>query len=251
MADNTKKGLSFLLIGSILAFFNSVTTIIVGSSMFFLSLLSLLLLIGGIIYIALGRKEFSERHEKLVVIGVTLLSITIILTFISVSGIVYSAFTTGSYESLVNVLYIAFFVSILQGISYLLILHELQDKLGRIFLYVVFLISIIISTYVIFNGLSLFDKYFNDIISTSEFTSEINLLGGFGLISSVLFIIVLALPYYRISRNLLVPNKTNLPPQNTLQQQSTDAPNYKQCPKCGSNNSSNAAFCTNCGENFY
>ena len=86
MADNTKKGLSFLLIGSILAFFNSVTTIIVGSSMFFLSLLSLLLLIGGIIYIALGRKEFSERHEKLVVIG-GILTIAIADSFSDALGI--------------------------------------------------------------------------------------------------------------------------------------------------------------------
>ena len=79
----------------------------------YLPLLALFLLIAGIAHMAMGRKEFNERHEKIVVIGVILLAITIIFTLITVSGLLYTVFSTGDPGSLVGIFYIALIAAVL------------------------------------------------------------------------------------------------------------------------------------------
>jgi len=204
MADYTKKGLFYLIVGLSLViisdlismfYYRKIQTTIIP----FFSFWIFILIIIGLIYMLLGRKEFSERHQKFIVIAFMLYILTIILTIIIYA--IFVSISSLNLDIIRSLIYISPILAVLTGIFYLFLLFELEDKIGKIVLYIAFISSIVISIYIAISSNSAFDKLLSLEYTVDNFISEINFIGGLGIISNALYIIALLNPYYRLSTN--------------------------------------------------
>lgn len=163
----TEKGLKIIIIGlvlllvdSVLSFFannlegaiSSILEIISGN----LTFIGFILLLVGLIFMFLGRKEFSKKHKNFVILSIILFIVSIIVTFILLVYFFFSLYSLASstmfndnvdVDVIVNIMYNFIFISLIIGIMeafyQLFIVHALEEKKGKTILYAAFVVTII------------------------------------------------------------------------------------------------------------
>jgi len=271
MTNNTKFGLYLILIGVIISFISSIILV----PLFFLlnnvsfsgisyllfpsSIISsvggILVLIGAI-FVIIGRKDYGEKHSKYVIYSIIIFITGFALTVIFSSLIAFFSFSSIMTNGTTNLFgyfgVITMIASILFGISYVLFLHELLDKKGKIILYALFVIIIVSGVLTSFFITGVFGQigqtYNNfqqtDILNNTNINSQLFTLGILpiftqilGFISSLLLIIVIYIAYKRVKTGELKPV--------------TSFDNLKRCINCGKYNPPDSNLCAYCGYRFF
>jgi len=275
MDCKTEKGLLFLIIGTIVTMiyglFSSIisfitqdeTVTIIRDFLPIISFIGVILIIIGAIIFLLGRREFGETHQnnvmKAVIIFCINFIIIVILTII-ISFVVYSAVSgivsTGEASSSTNVIaeplsyfiiIIAITSAILGGLMYYFALIELEDERGKNVLFAAIIVSIVISTITSLYIAGILGEIFGSIstdvssYSSLSFTQDVGKIGILGVISNLLFIYALYIPYKRIKDGELVPVISSTGYQS--------APS-RICPNCNRNIPNDANICPYCGKQF-
>lgn len=277
----TKIGLWFLIIGQILVLISVISFFATNGSIIALSYLSI---VGGLLaFIALiimivgglGLKEYGKKHGTFTLIALIIwiigFVITLIIGFMVVFFVISAAFPSLSSSqsftielgSLRNLVYTAPISTVLGGLMYLFLLYKLENKIGKIILFLMFIIAIISSIIVTYFGLQTFDQSLGSVTITvtpymtstelttqlqsyiDSFNVEISKIGMYGIATNVLILVTLIIPIWRIQTGDLkkVPKETT----SVLQPDSVN--NIKiNCPKCGAKNNQESKFCESCGE---
>lgn len=243
----TKIGLIFFLVGLVLSVIAGilnylVTEIImingiiagIGGVLFLVALI--LMGIGGV-----GYKEYGEKHKKFVLIAVILFIVSIVIGVIIgiyTSFAIFSAVSESLSESepvlsgfsaLKNIFIITPISAVFSGLVYVFLLYELEDKNGKIVLYIAFILLIVTSLIIAWQGTQIFDKWilemqplFENIDSTSstfgsyseiqtlstELQKEMGKISIWGVLPNILFVIAIIIPLNRIKKGEL-QKKTN------------------------------------------
>jgi len=274
MENYTKNGLIFLIIGMIISM---ISTGLLGvyqfltpdesvSNLFSMigfgiigGIGGLLILVGGVLFL-IGRKEFGERHQKFVLYAVIIFIVGIIIssvvggigTFITISQSMVNGSETDISWVGYSILTSTIIGSITGSLAYVFALYELEDKNGKRILYLAFIVSIIITIIIGFFSIGAIEAMIADISSggsstdfTSSFTytSQITQYSALGIISNILWLITLYIPYNRIKKGELVPQKTTV--------LGTTIPSPERvCPNCQKEIPNDARICPYCGKNF-
>jgi len=313
----TKLGLLFFIIGMImvlltilplLAFIQDISIgqnlpILIGLAiigfigLIFYLVAYILMCIGGIVL-----REFGDKHRKFLLISLIILIIMIVVSviqsayqYMTISSIANEAISAGNfdYSPIKNVMYFSIVTSIISGLFYVFILHELENKIGKIILYVAYISSIVISIVITYLFISVFDSWsaqISDLIANSGssgsifdqsignwnalnkisqgLSNEITKYSIYSIIPSILWLIAMIIPFYRIHSGELqkvqrssfkcsncgwdVPTSTQTCPKCGKFFGSTSIvnPTDVTCPKCGTNNVHGATFCQECGHKF-
>ena len=146
----------------------------------------------------------------------------------------------------------------MSGLFYLFLLHELENKIGKIILYTAFITSIVISIITAYMIASNFDTLMSSILEaqssggfqsatslSQNFSSEITKYGALGIIPNTLWLVAMILPFYRMHTGKFPMNDRPARQYNYQNQ------NNNVCPKCGAQFSPGTQFCENCGYRFY
>ena len=295
----TKFGLIFFIVGMImvlsstfplLAFIND---IIAGQNLPLLFILAIFAFMGLIFYLVgyilmcvggIAYREFGEKHRKFLLISLIILIIVIVISLIQS---IYQSFTIYNIRSVYlqnglfdlspmkNIMYFSVAVTAVSGLFYVFILHELENKIGKILIYVSYISSIVFSILTVYFFISYFDTWssqLSEILSNSEssmsifgqsyqdtiqitqgLTNEITKYSVFGIIPSILWLIAMIIPLYRIIiGDLKMVINTTPSDYNEFGSQFQSEQNFNQkiCPKCGSKNKSGSNFCEECGYRF-
>jgi len=203
-----------------------------------------------------GRKEFGERHRKFVAISIILFVITIILVVILIVALFASIYSINYHDLenidlswFKNIFLFAPLAAILGGIINVLLVHELEDRKGKIILYIAFVVTIILSFYVLYEGMLITEEWTNNTesllkgnidYSTSnqledlveKLQQDLSSVGIFSSIGNILFLIAYIIPYKRIKSGELVPAL----PSHLKRCQNCGRivqKDYKICPYCG------------------
>ena len=259
MQSRTKTGLLLLIIGIALSMVSNILLFILGTTQTTIASLGsiggLLFLIGILLFI-LGRKEFNERHRKFVIYALILWFISIIIPTVVVSVAVFqyvsqSMSGVADTDSLQNIFMIFPIASILSGLAYFFLLYELENKIGRMILFAAVFVSIITSIIVMMSIGSMIGETFESIDFVNNDPSEINALtnqisqkisslGIYSIFTNILMLIVLFIPYQRISSGELIAkysaNQTSKPD--------------RRCPNCGQAIPFDANICPYCSKRF-
>ena len=279
----TKIGLWFLIIGQILVLISVISFFATNGTIIALSYLSI---VGGLLaFIALiimivgglGLKEYGKKHGTFTLIALIIWIIGIVITLIIgvmvVFFVISAAFPNLSSSqsfiielgSLKNLVYAVPISTILGGLMYLFLLYKLENKIGKIMLFLMFIVAIISSIIVTYFSLQAFDQSLGSVtitvspfMSSAELTTqlqsyidsfnvEISKIGMYGIATNILILITLIIPIWRIQTGDLkkVPKET----PSVLQSSSMNIVN-KNCPKCGVKNHQESKFCESCGEIF-
>ena len=210
MECRTKTGLLLLIIGTIFGILSNILLFLLGSAGSALSSVGSiggLLSFIGIILLILGRKEFGEKHRKFVEYALVLWLIAIIVPTIVIAGVVFayvSQSTSGGADPrfLQNIFMIIPIASIISGLAYVLLLYELENKIGRMVLFAAIAVSVITSIVITLSIGSAVDETIGSIdfetasqqdISTvtTEFSQKISTSGIYGVANGVLMLIAL------------------------------------------------------------
>ena len=241
--------------GSILALIGNIILLVSGGVNLALSSIGLiggLLSFVGIILLILGRQEFGERHSKFVIYALILFIVSVVIPIIVVAGLAFTYVSSamsngGDFNAIQNIFFIIPLASIIGSLAYILLLYELENKLGRYVLFLAFVFSVIISLLLAFNigaawndTLGTFD--FENLTPTDpeyvekmdEFTQRISSSGIYALPNGILMLIALIIPYNQITKGKLLPATARL----------TSA--AKKCPNCGWDISANMNECPHC-----
>jgi MFS family permease len=234
MDNKTEMGLLLIIIGTVLILLSTLGSIAAGASgaaaiVGLLGFFAAILLLVGIILMLVGRKEFGEEHHKFVkyafvafVLGIIII---IIGTILMVAGAISAAMEAGvdgeediDYSLIAEGMTTGLIVIQVGGIVILigevLLVYKLENDLGRNILHLALVIGIIVSivsTYLISQAMS---ELMDELDKTPEeeheevfddFSQRTNVIGGLGLISSVLLLIGYIIPYQRIKKGELKP----------------------------------------------
>jgi len=267
MKNNTKNGLLCIIIGMGISIIASVILFFTEGAInidFFSGLLFLI----GIILMAIGRKEFGEKHQKFVIYAIIIFIITFIVTAIIIGILIFAMLSSidvsdsavnVDFSPIKNIFLIAPIAAVLGGITNILLVHELEDQKGKNILYIAFIVTLITSFYVAFIGMQIADEMIDDLdviideierdsgyYSTSEVTEkfedktvefqrDLSKVGAIGLIGETLYLIAFIIPYNRIKSGELAP----------------ELPSYqKRCMTCGRVVPSDSVVCAYCGRRF-
>jgi MFS family permease len=230
----------------------------------------------GAIFFLIGRKEFGEKHQKFVFYAIIIFITSIVVTAI-LGGIMtlstYSSVSSGfgpssDHSQIVDSLKIAMtmtaFITLittaLGGLMWVFALYQLENKNGRMALFVALIVMIVVSAITGFLSIAMFNDYLNseafiDLVSsgTSSLTSYsqyissyqwigpsaiISLIGN--IISGVLMFIALYIPYQRIKSGVLLPiiSTTN------------SGESDRKCPNCNRTIPFDANVCPYCNKHF-
>lgn len=253
MTKLTKPGLLLVIIGSLIGLiFNIAFSLSKEVNLFFSAISGIggLLSLIGILLIIIGGKEFGERHKKFVIYALILFILSIIIPGIVVAGLLFTFISTmsngGDFNAIQNIFYVIPLASIIGGLAYILLLYELENKIGRYILYSAFVVTIIVSIVLSLNiGAAWNDTLANidfENISPSdpeltqkmdEFTQQISLTGLYSIPSSILMLIALIIPYKRITSGELVPITAGYSKSS-------------KCPNCGWDISPDTGECPHC-----
>jgi MFS family permease len=271
MEGYTKHGLLLLMIGLLISIISTILTglyYFMTNSESFSNLIGmiglgalgaiggLLALIGGILFL-IGRKEFGERHQKFVIYAVIILIVGIIISgvvsgigvFMSVSQSIANGgdaqFTWTGYSILISTI----IGSITGGLAYVLALYELENETGKRILYLAFIVSIILAGIIGYFSMGIIDTLISTIstdgtpanfTSSYAYTSQISQYAVFGIISNLLWLIALYIPYKRIKDGDLIPQKSTVESQQP----------QRICPNCKKEIPIDTKICPYCGKNF-
>jgi hypothetical protein len=265
MESKTQMGLQFIIIGSIMVMLYTLITSVTFlftrdfETMAFISVLgivsfigAILILIGAILFL-MGRKEFGEKHQRNVkyaaIIFVIYIAFTVIIT-IAIAFVVYLSISSMSvFDSNTFLPYFVIQIiigAILGSLMYYFALIELEDELGKKFLFAGIISSICISIIKAIYYAGLFGELFESISSISPYSS-LNIYQNFGAIEILgvipwaLLIIAIYIPYKRIKEGKLIPQ--------FLSSQSSTIPG-RICPNCGRPIPYDSLLCSYCGKEF-
>jgi len=264
MDCKTQKGLYFLMIGLVITltygFITSVVnaiiqdttvTLIIG---FFglIAFIGLILLLAGLYYFYIGRKEFGEKHENSVKKALTIFLINIIMSVIFASIISFFVFTAISGNSPTDLFAPVFMImaiisAILGGLMYYFGLIELENEKGKNVLYLGIISSIVLSIITSFYLAGMLGDLFGSIPSMSSYSSlsitqNTGIIGIFGIIPNLLYLCAFYIPYERIKEGELVPQVTT--------SGGSTLPS-RICPNCGRPIPEDAGICPYCGKKFW
>ncbi len=251
MADYTKMGLLFILLGNLISLVGIIPAeniaILVAIGM--VSVVALILILAGFIFIVAGRKEFGEEHAKSVIRAVILF-----VTSIAISALAVTLGVIMMVNSVVGaraVFYALGFTSSILGVffMYYLVIH-LQDGFGRKVLVAGVIISL--CAYALFAVTGGMMHWEEDRADDRKERQEIQdsyepltwVYVGLLLVSSILFLLAVYNAYKRIQRGDLVPIQP--------------APAYYYypypCPTCGRPlevlHGHHKWWCENCGRSW-
>ena len=262
----TKIGLIFFIIGIIMQIiataifffvdiFNSMATLSLGIVSGIGAILIFVALI--LIWVAgMGLKEYGQKHSKFCLISLILffVAIGVILALTLGQGVMMAgAMINGDYSGFKNFYLIAPVGSVFTGLVYVFLLHEIEDKYGKILLYASFITLIVVSSVIAYIGYAGFDEWSNSVdLSSDNFLMQGSLssynsfsqaiqqrsyqLNVFSIIPNSMILVSAILPLYRIcSGKLIKVPKKNYP---------------RVCPHCGMPILEQSNFCTNCGARF-
>jgi hypothetical protein len=226
MNNTTKTGLLLIIIGTAVVIIENLIGFFSGGLLDF-SISGLILLIGIILMIA-GRKEFGERHSKFVIFALILFIINIIvvvilfiLIFSSIFSISYSNIENLDLSFIRNIFLIAPIGALIGGLFNIFLVYELEDRNGKIILFIAFLVTIIISFYVLFSGMAIADNWVmnaQNLIDdrsyasiseleklTEQLQQDLSKISAVGIIGNLLYLVAFIIPYNRIRTGDLVP----------------------------------------------
>ncbi len=259
----TKIGLIFFIIGIIMQivstgvlFFVDATNVIATLSLSVVAGIGAIMILVALILLwvaGMGLKEYGKRHSKFCLISLILFFVAIgVILSLALAQVfmMAGAMFNGDYSGFKNFYLFAPVGSVFTGLVYVFLLHELEDKYGKILLYASFITLIVVSSVIAFIGYIGFDEWINSIDFSSNnlqmqgsynsfslaFQERSYQVNVFSIIPNVMIIVSAFLPIYRIHSGKLkkVPKK-----------------NYPRvCPHCGMQISEQSNFCTNCGTNF-
>lgn len=273
MESYTKNGLLLLIIGLLIS---TISTGLIGiyyymipgegsSNLFGMIGFSILGGIGGLIFLVggilffIGRKEFGERHQKFVIYAIIVFVIGIIISaviggigvFISISQSLADGAETQLSWTGYSILISTIIGSITGSLTYVLALYELENEIGRRILYLAFIVSIIIASIIGYFTMDVIDTIIStlptegtpaDFTSSYAYMSQISQYSVLGIISNILWLIALYIPYKRINDSDLIPQKSTI----GAAQPRPD----RICPNCQKEIPIDAKICPYCGKNF-
>ncbi len=234
MENKTEMGLLLIIIGTVLSLLSTLGTIAAGTTgagamVGILGFLAGILVLVGVILMLVGRKEFGEDHHKFVKYAFVAFVLGIIIIIIGgilmVAGAISAALEAGvdseeeiDYSLVAEGMTTGLIVIQVGGIIILigevLLVYKLENDTGRNILHLALVIGIIVSivsTYLITQALN---DFMDELDKTPEedhegvyedFQQNTNVIGGLGLISSVLLLIGYIIPYQRIKKGELKP----------------------------------------------
>lgn len=257
MENYTKNGLTFILIGMIIAM---ITSFLLGLYQFFIQtdnvaailgyagfgmiggIGGILSLVGAILFF-IGRKEFSERHQQFVIYAAVSIVIGIVLTTI------FSIIGSIMFEALIYTTPILTVISAFTGgLGYVFALYELENDTGKKVLYLAFFISIAIAVLIGFLNAGemtrLIEAYSSEnVLSSFSYLSNVSMYSSLGVIGSFFWLIAVYIPYKRIKTGELVPKKINV-------FERSESISQRRCLNCGRVIPEDAKICPYCGKRF-
>lgn len=265
MENMTKTGLLLLMIGILIGIISNIILFFLPediSGIVFLMLVGLIAFVGGLLaligglLIIIGRKEFGEEHSKFAVYALIIFVVSTVASFImsmvvsmiSFSSSVGSAGSPPTYDPTFMIIQTAI-SAILGGLVYVFLLYHLENENGKRILIAAYIVSIVISVIIAWSTASTIGDMVNvgdsgDITSSNIFSSisSVTKTAVFGVISSVLYLIAIYIPYNRITSGELVP----LSPTTAA---GSSAPS-RICPNCGQAIPFDANICPYCSKRF-
>jgi hypothetical protein len=271
MQNNTKNGLLCIIIGMILSIISSII-LFFSEGTLDIGIFSGLITLIGLIFMAIGRKEFGEKHRKFIVYAFIIFIINIIIVVIFVIIIVAALFSSLESSSSIssvdlspvkNVFLMAPILAITGGIFNILLVHELEDHKGKNLLYLAFIVTLIISFYITVEGMRIADEWAGEsegVIEdlddepfyypslsrmsaeekieeiTTEFQQKLSKISAVGIFGQILYLIAFFIPYNRIKSGELVPALPG---------------HLKRCMNCGRVGPSDSVVCAYCGKQFF
>ena len=232
-----------------------------------ISIISFILLLVGIILIAIGRKQYGEKHSRNVLIAVFIFIFSFIFSIIVVAAAIFSAISSEDLNSLKIIFYIIPIVAVLDGLMYLFLLYELEKPKGKIIVISGIAVTLISSLVIIalimpsVDGLiNEFDeKYKSDTITRNyysdgynsyfeeekrfnnkveEMQTQATRVGAVGIFGQLFYLFAFYLPYKRIKDGELMPLIKN------------KSYNMRRCMNCGRLCPSDSMVCAYCGNKF-
>ncbi|UCF11905.1 MAG: zinc ribbon domain-containing protein [Thermoplasmatales archaeon] len=237
----------------------------------------LLGLIGAILML-LGRKEFGEKHRKFIFYAILVFVISIVVSVLLAGILMFATFTSLGQTSfpsenpsdMVDFFRNSNYITItaitapisaaLGGLIWIFGLYQLENKTGRIVLFVAYIIMIVTAIAVAISSKLVFENMINspafeELLNTSSYSSSaymqlyssfpwvgttaiVSLVGN--ALSNVLLIIALYIPYKRITSGELVP----------ISIATKSAEPDRICPNCGKAIPFDANICPYCSKKF-
>jgi hypothetical protein len=235
MGNNTKNGLSCFMLGTGISIFatlfaatgspNNPLNCLIG----FITIISFIFILAGLIMLIKGWREFGEEHRKFVENGSLLIFFGIMIlvlgAFFMVGGALSGVATTsGSQEPTINYSQMArgmtngLIISQVGGIVILLgeilLVYKLENKFGRELLFLTFFSGILFALF----STIFFSSALIDLMDTLEetpqekhaeylvkFQKDINIFSSLSLFNTLLLLGAYYIPYKRIEKGELKP----------------------------------------------
>lgn len=263
MENNTQKGLLILIIGISVGIITNISLFLLADNLPGVSALVLAGIIGvigglltliGLILIVIGRREYGEKHSKFAIYAAVIFVLSIV--FATVFSIMLSMINliSNSPTNTNIILLQTPITSTIGGLVYIFLLYELEDKKGKIVLFLAFIATIIASILITVDIMSLYEELMSSIATgetsfanTFDYINKMSRTGIYGIISSGLLLIALILPYNRIKSGELVPtpHKTD-----SFYGGSAAVTQDRLCPNCGRIIPFDSKICPYCRKKF-
>jgi hypothetical protein len=263
MKNNTQKGLLILIIGISVGIITNISLFLLTDNLPGVLALALVGIIGvigglltlvGLILIVVGRREYGEKHSKFAIYAAVIFVLSIV--FATVFSIMISMinFISNSPTNTNIILLQTPITSTIGGLVYVFLLYELEDKNGKIVLFLAFIATILASIFITVGMMSLYEELMSSIAvgetsfaNTFDYINKMSRTGIYSIISSGLLLIALILPYNRIKSGELVPTP---PKTNSLYGGNVAVTQDRLCPNCGRIIPFDSKICPYCRKKF-
>ena len=263
MENNTQKGLLILIMGISVGIIANISLFLLTDNLPGVLTLILVAILGGIgglltliglILIVVGRREYGEKHSKFAIYAAVIFVLSIVIAAVFSIMISMINFISNSPTNTNIILLQTPITSTIGGLVYLFLLYELEDKNGKIVLFLAFIATIIASILITVDVMSLYEELMSSIAAgetsltnTFNYISKISRTGIYGIISSGLLLIALILPYNRIKSGELVPTP---PKTNSFYGGNVTVTQDRLCPNCGRIIPFDSKICPYCRKKF-
>ena len=263
MENNTQKGLLILIMGISVGIITNISLFLLTDNLPGILALILVAILGGIgglltliglILIVIGRREYGEKHSKFAIYAAVIFVLSIVIAAVFSIMISMINFISNSPTNTNIILLQTPITSTIGGLVYLFLLYELEDKNGKIVLFLAFIATIIASILITVDVMSLYEELMSSIAAgetsltnTFNYISKISRTGIYGIISSGLLLIALILPYNRIKSGELAPTP---PKTNSLYGGNVAVTQDRLCPNCGRIIPFDSKICPYCRKKF-
>lgn len=263
MTNNTQRGLLILIIGISIGIITNISLFLLTDNLPGVLTLILVAILGGIgglltliglILIVVGRREYGEKHSKFAMYAAVIFVLSIVIaTVFSIMISMINLISNSPTNPNIILLQIPI-TSTIGGLVYIFLLYELEDKKGKIVLFLAFIATIIASILITVDIMSLYGELMSAIAAgeTSftnifDYISKISRTGIYGIISSGLLLIALILPYNRIKSGELIPTS---PKTSSFYRGNATVTQDRLCPNCGRTIPFDSKICPYCRRKF-